>query len=331
MIFLMDGNSPITTPKKKLSLASVNGEWWIDDYGGVQYADGDVGDMNHEMIVIDHARGEFGYSDDTGESWDSYIVGKAEEYVNDLIDQDPEIREEALADFNNYPTSFIDKAFREEYERDYGDDEFDEKWAVANDRTDVRQYAMEKLGWIRVAGPVIQVHRLDDRTLSNMVRGLEEIFSQTGTEEGDEGYFDIEITASRKYMTGVPFDAIKSARRSGSVGELIEYSRGPWAFSSSRKAPAIMGAEEQIIISQFTGQRNVDRMTKRDNDAKPLSEEENKRLSQLVAKVDAAGTPSVLSEQEYKEYEDLGLRHNLTMGMSGDVLLPTAIKPWITQ
>ena len=72
-------------------------------------------------------------------------------------------------------------------------------------------------------------------------------------------------------------------------------------------------------------------MDMRDNDTVPLTAEEGKRLSALKAKVDASGTPTALTPEELQEYETLGLRHNLTLGMDGAVLLPTAIKPWITQ
>lgn len=34
----------------------LSGEWWIDDGGSPMYADGDVGDMNHEMLVLESAR-----------------------------------------------------------------------------------------------------------------------------------------------------------------------------------------------------------------------------------------------------------------------------------
>jgi hypothetical protein len=35
------------------------GEYWITDSGDVIYADGDIGDMNHETIIIDQLTGTF--------------------------------------------------------------------------------------------------------------------------------------------------------------------------------------------------------------------------------------------------------------------------------
>jgi len=39
--------------------AQVYGEWWITDTGDVLYADGDVGDYNHEMYVIEQIVNEY--------------------------------------------------------------------------------------------------------------------------------------------------------------------------------------------------------------------------------------------------------------------------------
>jgi hypothetical protein len=38
---------------KKIILAQLQGEWWVDDNGTALYADGDIGDYNHEMQVIE--------------------------------------------------------------------------------------------------------------------------------------------------------------------------------------------------------------------------------------------------------------------------------------
>jgi hypothetical protein len=31
----------------------LSGEWWIDDYGGTTFADGDIGDYTHAMVAFE--------------------------------------------------------------------------------------------------------------------------------------------------------------------------------------------------------------------------------------------------------------------------------------
>ena len=74
-----------------------------------------------------------------------------------------------------------------------------------------------------------------------------------------------------------------------------------------------------------------DRVEVGDNEAEPLTDEENKRIEYLVAKVDRFGSTSVLTDEEIIEYNRLGKRRNNTDGLIDRVSLPTAIKPWVTQ
>ena len=77
MVVIMDGYYPITTPKKKISLAGVAGEWWIID-GSIESADMKRGDAGHEVIVIDHVRSDYGYYD-TSQPWDDFIMKRGRE------------------------------------------------------------------------------------------------------------------------------------------------------------------------------------------------------------------------------------------------------------
>jgi hypothetical protein len=44
----------------------VTGEYWIDDSGRAEYADGDVGDRNPEMIVVERLAATFLSASDRG-------------------------------------------------------------------------------------------------------------------------------------------------------------------------------------------------------------------------------------------------------------------------
>jgi hypothetical protein len=93
-----------------------------------------------------------------------------------------------------------------------------------------------------------------------------------------------------------------------------------------------MGNNEPITLcSGYTNERNVEKIDKRDLIQESLTEDELKRLSKLKAKVESAGTPSVLNKEELRDYESLGLRYNLLSGEADGVLLPTAIEPHITN
>lgn len=219
-IAIMDGSVPIIQPSKKIKLAAVAGEWWIQN-GQAEFADQDVADYGHEAAVIDYVRSNYGYFDDTG-TWEEYIMKKGEEYLLEKIEQSPEMRDQARMEFSNDPMPVIKEYFEREGMSD-------EEWLVANDMADGREYAMRELGWIRVAGRSIQMHSLAGDMLSSLVRGLEDIFDQTGTEEGMEGEFDIELTSARKFFTNIDYDTIRSIRRTGDVSELLRHQHRGWS------------------------------------------------------------------------------------------------------
>ncbi len=88
---------------------------------------------------------------------------------------------------------------------------------------------------------------------------------------------------------------------------------------------------QKYKLAGFTSQRNFDRISPRDSDIEPLTDKERTRLVKLIKKVDKSGSPSVLTEKELKEYEELGTRSNLQDAQIQTTSLPTAIRPWITQ
>ena len=68
----------------------LRGEWWITDDGDALYADGDVGDMNHELYIMGMLRSkvadEFGYEYDVQmHDWDNVKRQIAEEYAGELL------------------------------------------------------------------------------------------------------------------------------------------------------------------------------------------------------------------------------------------------------
>lgn len=93
----------------------------------------------------------------------------------------------------------------------------------------------------------------------------------------------------------------------------------------------VMGESQPImILGRFTEQRNYDRYEVDKSEPEPLTEEEIKRLSELVSIVHSNGTTSVLSPDQLKEYEELGERSNLLDAKKRKLILPNAIEPWVT-
>ena len=56
----------------------VTGEYWIDDRGNAEYADGDVGDKNHEMIVMERLAATFLSAMDI--EVDGEMIGRLQDY-----------------------------------------------------------------------------------------------------------------------------------------------------------------------------------------------------------------------------------------------------------
>jgi hypothetical protein len=146
----------------------LTGEWWISD-GSATYADGDVGDMNHEAHVIEHVRhtvcDKMGYHHYDGDSpWEDVLRLLAEAIYSD----NSELYEEAWLDKDWL--GVIEDAWRD---KGVTQDE----WSIANDfnSADARQYASETLGWKRVDDNRVETWTLTEDDINSILDGLWEI------------------------------------------------------------------------------------------------------------------------------------------------------------
>jgi len=112
---------------------SLRGEFWIDDSGQDTFADGDYGDVNHEGYAFFSALG---------------------------IDSDSK----EVRDLDIYPGHITSKAAR--WLRAEGASKDAVAFFVKGG--DARDWAMEKMGWIRVDDSLFQVHGLDDKKLERI-------------------------------------------------------------------------------------------------------------------------------------------------------------------
>lgn len=220
-----------------------NGEWWIYPGGDAQFADGNVGDSNHEGYVIEHVAREIyehflGYEpgDQMGYlSQNEDYLFKALQSEGRLTDQDVETWERGRG-----PTEvIIEKLLEDKFYTDRKQAEFAVyiAWGVSNN--DARDYAMKYLGWKRMTtsrnyGTDIQTWFLRDSDLRDIKRG---IYDAWGDQWGDEEESDdanhqvtIEVRSNNKTFSGIPLSELETA----TVSDLMTHLRGA-AWMRERK------------------------------------------------------------------------------------------------
>ena len=184
-----------------------SGEYWIDDYGNAQYADGDIGDVGHEELAEQEILGRLGFDPydlqgDTDLTHNSYTAG----HLLDSLYDDP-----ILEDYYKY---LIDNGFTKE---DYDIESYlrylrhrnrpQENHEEYNKQTesliaglkDPRNHAIFNFGWIRVVkrGSTVdlELEKLNQKTLKNISSAIGEITSYQ--ENPDRLKFNIEVFKPR--------------------------------------------------------------------------------------------------------------------------------------
>ena len=184
-----------------------SGEYWIDDYGNAQYADGDVGDVGHEELAEQEILGRLGFDPydlqgDTDLTHNSYTAG----HLLDSLYDDP-----ILEDYYKY---LIDNGLTKE---DYDIESYlrylrhrnrpQENHEEYNKQTesliaglkDPRNHAIFNFGWIRVVkrGSTVdlELEKLNQKTLKNISSAIGEITSYQ--ENPDRLKFNIEVFKPR--------------------------------------------------------------------------------------------------------------------------------------
>lgn len=151
------------------------GEFWLMN-GQSLYADGDIGDVNHEGVVIDTILDQ--YNLDTMKMMD--------------------LEHKGLDDQNN----------RDYYLKELG--MTDEELNAVRGLTDPREYGMSHFGWARVNGTDIQTYTINSTIMNDIANGLWDAYQ----EEAERFKYNIEIYASKAMYYDVPFDVISNANPS---------------------------------------------------------------------------------------------------------------------
>ena len=195
-----------------------HGEWWIID-GSAHFADGDIGDFNHEAYAIQHA--QYMLMDDGYDDWETWKMVMASRIYDSIKENYDEDRSwEMQRELENDPEYFILEHIEES--------DIDETtFFVANgNHSDPRTWSMKELGWKRMAGNDITTWTLTSSDLSSIANGIWDAFQD---EDLDNEKFTIEVASNNRMFWNVPVPVIES----GDLRELSEYgSRSGWGVMS---------------------------------------------------------------------------------------------------
>lgn len=166
----------------------IRGEYWIQG-GQVDFADGDTGDRNHEMVAVDHVCSQhlsdiYGFAEELNLERLPSLWSMEDEPASAVWSLMSLIQEKLSENSNG---RMGEKEIWSEVAKRCGID--DETMAVmmqGSESTDPRLYVMKKYGWIAVRSDNVELFGYDQRKAKELADGLEEILDQEGVEEPDE-------------------------------------------------------------------------------------------------------------------------------------------------
>lgn len=167
-------------------MKTIRGEYWIIN-GATNYADGDVGDINHEGYALDHLRYKIAdaLNLDFGEMYDwEHELENIPEAVNEELDL-------GMEDFDTTPSAVLE-LLKLHYDA-LGLDLEDLDYAFDEPGHDVRSYMSKRYGWIVCHGNRFAVWYLIRDAAEQIAEAVEEILWEEGALEEDDGDFDAEL------------------------------------------------------------------------------------------------------------------------------------------
>lgn len=201
----------------------IDGEWWIDDGGSVMYADGDIGDYNHEFHVMDLIHHQIAdkvgyYKDDIDwEELKAFI--EQQEYQEQYKLASPQVKQQLEQRWNKWhqtPQNNYSPWFKQSVRKHQIKDK---EIALAEGFGDAREYAIKEWGWKRVQGHNVESWRLTPNDLKIIARGLGDIMEQEGIEPEAEQDPDFTFHVSI-FSTGRSFELTMAQLEAGVTGTL---------------------------------------------------------------------------------------------------------------
>lgn len=186
--------------------SELQGEWWIVD-GQPLYADGSIGDKNHESYVIDYVQSL--YADDEfnkGDyiNWSLFERKVLKEKLQELGIPESDDNEKLLFE------ALIEKGMTSE------------EIEIARGYGDAREYGISHLGWKRVKQNYIETQNLSAKDLAHIANGLWTAYE--GADE-EELSFTIEVRSNNTMYDEVPLSVIER----NTPSDLIPYRRARYA------------------------------------------------------------------------------------------------------
>lgn len=191
-------------------------EYWIQQDGSVDFADGDIGDQNHEGIVIDwlakqivekcestfnvrkttyYAR-QIRFSDEEHIDINEFQEALLLAYEESLIQKNPIKKPQIEQAFEENPDKYLQQALKQS---GVGQRE----WNVVLGHEDARNYAMQKWGWKTYRDGHIDTWFWRKPDLAAIVEGVENIAYESGWSDKklNKQSFTINIFSNQKSFT----------------------------------------------------------------------------------------------------------------------------------
>lgn len=213
------------------------GEWWIYPGGSSDFADGDIGDSNHEGFVITYLTRQilehFGIDMDEAAGY----LGSWEENLYMILSEEGRLTDEESDIWHNKGTRgggpteiIINKLLEDKIFLDKKQAQEAVYIAYGSTTNDARDYAMKYLGWKRMTtdryGTNLQTWFLRPNDMEDMRRGVFDAWGDT--DEDDENNVNhsitIEVRANNKTFE-VPFNVFERAE----IKDILTYQKNlPW-------------------------------------------------------------------------------------------------------
>jgi len=191
-------------------------EYWIQQDGNVEFADGDIGDYTHEGIVIDWITKQIvekcestfdvkktqydgrqkPFSDEEHVDLREFEEALLLAYQQNLVNQHPIKKTNIEQAFDENPDKYLQQALKQS---GVGQRE----WNVVSGHEDARNYAMQKWGWKTYRDGHIDTWFWRKPDLAAIVEGIENIAHESGWSDKklNKQSFTINIFSNQKSFT----------------------------------------------------------------------------------------------------------------------------------
>ena len=182
---------------------TLQGEYWFDESGTSMYADGDIGEVNHEGHVMQQMQSQYTpdqfnkYGDPDWEGYQEHLYQQAlQQATQNKTPQQAQIAQTQLDNGWNKKLHDILKQTGMT----------DEQIEIANGRGDSRLYAIKNWKWKRVKEDTIETWTITAKDLQSIANGLWDAYD----EDARQATYEIYVVSNRKHFKNVPYEVIES-------------------------------------------------------------------------------------------------------------------------